>query len=485
MDERENQLIIAALGKPELALIAWNQWRSGFQDYKDAPHVLSWAAGYIYKNLSQAGIEENYLRGIYRHNWLANNFRFQQTQEILREITDRFKIAPLKSFGISVRDYSLGLRPVGDFDFYVESKDLPGVVEILNSHGYQAQLDVSHDEFFDKLVGLRGSWNFMNQDQSDLDLHWRIFDHLDLNQNQEIVDKYSTLVSSPNFGQYRELMAEVTTVQIACHHFIDGGPLYSGIFDFHMLYTKSDPVVIFEIAKLVGAINLVQELLKSIDHALGSDLSSVWNEMMAKFSEVSSHVGGRAHTIMPIQDRFIEHKAIRYRAIYKLWLFLGLNPAHERFLLKFLRSFSNPNSYLAIESNDIFSNENATMGLGWHHKYPGQYFRWARNVESRWIARLEKESRSSIRVVLDEFFWAWKKDFQLNLYCAGYFVGTVNHSFYSFEFELPSHLNGLVEFSLRSEKIAPPEQLSIHYNWYRLTAPVTSISITQGDKLVQ
>ena len=480
MDERENQLIIAALGEPELALIALNQWRSGFQDYKDAPHVLSWAAGYIYKNLSQAGIEENYLRGIYRHNWLANNFRFQQTQDILREITDRFKITPLKSFGISVRDYSLGLRPVGDFDFYVESKDLPGVVEILNSHGYQAQLGVSSDELFDKLVGLRGSWNFMNEDKSDLDLHWRIFDHLDFNQNQEIVDKYSNLVSSPNFGQYRELKAEVTTVQIACHHFIDGGPLYSGIFDFHMLYTKSDPVLTFEIAKIVGAVNLVRELLQSIDEALGSDLSTVWSELMSYHPNLSSHVGGKAHTVMPIQDRFIEHQTIRHRWIYKLWLYFGLNPAHERFLLRFLRSFSNPSSYLAVEANDIFSVENASMGLGWHHKYPGQYFRWARHVESRWLARLEKNGKYSVQIVLDEFFWGWKKEIELNLYCAGYFVGIVNHTTSTFEFDIPRGLNGLVEFSLRAESIPPPEQLSIHYNWYRLTAPVTSIRLNRN-----
>ena len=183
MDESEKLIVQAALGHPDLAQRAWTKWKSD-NPLSSASPVLSWAAGYIHNNLKVSAITDAYLMGIYRHNLVSNNLRLNAALPVLTKLNESFGIIPLKSFSLSTQEFSWGNRPVADFDFYSDSKNNVKIWEFLRARDYKVLLDISETEFNSRILNYRGSWNFKDADGIDLDLHWRIFDHLSIKETR-------------------------------------------------------------------------------------------------------------------------------------------------------------------------------------------------------------------------------------------------------------------------------------------------------------
>ena len=137
----------------------------------------------MYHNLKKAGYEDKYLHGIYLHNIISNNLKFTKARPIIDEINKKFGIIPIKSFGMGNRDFSWGYRPVADFDFYVLDSYLEELWKFMETNSLTPLMGISKNEFQTKIFKQRGSWNFIKKEEYDIDIHWRLFDHLSIKQN--------------------------------------------------------------------------------------------------------------------------------------------------------------------------------------------------------------------------------------------------------------------------------------------------------------
>ena len=207
MDESDQLIIVAALGPPARAIDAWRQWKATVP-IAEATALLTWSGGYIYRNLAAAGIDEPYLAGIYRHNLLTNVGRLRAALPTLVAMTALWPITPLKSFGMSTDAHARGLRPLADVDLWVPLDHLQGAVALLRHHGFSPLLDIDDREFERRVAPQRGSWNFVDLKGIDIDLHWRLLDHLDDTTSRRLVDENSSS-DATEFGNVRRLNDEL------------------------------------------------------------------------------------------------------------------------------------------------------------------------------------------------------------------------------------------------------------------------------------
>ena len=85
MDASERLIAKAALARPNVAAEAWRTWRATYE-IATATGLLTWAGGYIYRNLHETGVEDPYLAGIHRHNFIANNRKLIAAIPIIKEL---------------------------------------------------------------------------------------------------------------------------------------------------------------------------------------------------------------------------------------------------------------------------------------------------------------------------------------------------------------------------------------------------------------
>ena len=247
MDESEKLISLVALGNPNQAVEAWNLWNEK-NSKKEASTILSWSGGYMYHNLKKAGHEDKYLHGIYLHNIISNNLKFTKARPILEEINEKFGIIPIKSFGMSNQDFSWGYRPVADFDFYISDSHLQDLWKIMESHKISPLMGISKNEFQTKILWQRGSWNFLKDKDFDIDVHWRLFDHLSLNQNRKLIE-YETERTETLKGTYSYLTRNLEIVLLANHFYFQGDKKFNGLFDFYNVSKKVNPEKVIDIIK--------------------------------------------------------------------------------------------------------------------------------------------------------------------------------------------------------------------------------------------
>ena len=457
----DKYLLAAALAPPLKAKAAWEEWSSKVEP-KDAPHVLSWAGGYIYLNLKNIGVENHYLRGIFRHNFLANNYRLSQVRATVNTLSSNWKISPIKSFGMTVSDNSLGLRPIADFDFYVKSSSAIEVFQFLEEQGYEANLEKDLFEFNARLYKRRGSWNFVNFDDFDLDLHWRLFDHLTIKENEELLALNSHIVETKH-GKFTMLTPELMSVLLVNHQLLNSSTHYSGLFDIARIVDQSNLKTVGDLASRVGILPEMREILEKIDEyserTNGSELISIPSTFKLEAKNL-------------LIDRVTDFELIRLKYLYKAWNILEKPTWIEKIVTKYLGGFVKSK---AIE-NQFF--QEARLGSGWHYQYPGDRHRWLNIGDARF--RFVHNSKGLHELILgydSSLFHLTDHVDYLKVYLNGELIGIVEKAegFVKFEYEVSQI--GDAEFSIRSEGSSCFEKVKYNFNWRLLSLPLVSIQI--------
>ena len=272
MDESEKLIALVALGTPNQAVKAWDLWNEK-NSKKEASSILSWSGGYMYHNLRKAGYEDKYLHGIYLHNQISNNLKLSMASPILTEINKKYGIIPIKSFGMSNRDFSWGFRPVADFDFYVSDSFLEELWEFMETNSLLPLMSISKTEFLTKIVKQRGSWNFVKKEKYDIDVHWRLFDHLKIKQNRELIKSQAQRIKTSNNIDCH-LTRNLEIVLLANHFFYQGDNRFNGLFDFYYAAKKVEPEKVINLIKSTDTSDAFVATLVTINEILGENMDS-------------------------------------------------------------------------------------------------------------------------------------------------------------------------------------------------------------------
>jgi len=463
--EIDKLLLTAALAPPLKAKTAWEVWSREVEPV-DAPHVLSWAGGYIYRNLQSIGIENQYLRGIFRHNFLANNFRIAQVKRTISALSNKWEITPIKSYGMSIQDNSLGLRPIADFDFYVESKNSTQVFEFLEEKGFNANLGIGLSEFKNRHYKRRGSWNFVNDEGFDLDLHWRLFDHLSNDENESLLRGNSHLVETKH-GVFRLLTPELTSVLLVNHHLLNTSSHYSGLFDISRVTRQSNVDLARSLATIIGVKNEMQEILEEID-----SYAETFNATKLKLDRNPDRYSSGNSLI----DIATDYELMRLGFLYRRWSEAGRPAWLEKLVTKYLGGFVR----IKRVNKDIF--QDFALGSGWHYQYPDDGHRWLNIGDSRFTYTHSTLGRFKLSIKYDTYLFNLISHVQsLNLYANGELIGTIDKTNTLPEFKYTVAVGKKVEFSLRSVGQSNNEKARFNFNWRLLSLPVLQMQIDQID----
>ena len=461
--ELDNLLLTAALAPPLKAKSAWEAWSNEVKP-QDAPHVLSWAGGYIYLNLKNLGEENHYLRGIFRHNFLANNFRMSQVKATVDVLAKNWEISPIKSFGMSIGDNSLGLRPIADFDFYVKGSQASEVFKFLEAHGYKANLEMKLTEFESRLFKRRGSWNFVNSEGFDLDLHWRLFDHLSIDENEELLLNNSKTLETKH-GKFRMLTPELMCVLLINHHLLNTSTHYSGLFDISRVIGQSNLDTLADLASRAGIFHESLAILQEIDE---------YAETTNASALVTCPDEPRPSAKNFLLDKSIDYELIRMRALYRYWNKKQRPSWMEKFVTKYLGGFVNSNH----SKFDTF--QGMGLGSGWHYQYPGDKHRWLNIGDSRFTFLHLNKGKYQLSLSYDvNSFNLIAHVNTMSVYANGELIGIIDKSNLATRFEYTVHRKSKIEFSIRSEGEPYDEVTGFDFNWRLLSLPVLAIQINE------
>lgn len=457
----DEYLLTAALAPAQKAKAAWEVWISEVEPV-NAPHVLSWAGGYIYRNLQSIGVENQYLRGIFRHNFLANNYRISQVKKTISALADKWEITPIKSYGMSIRDNSLGLRPIADFDFYVKSEYSTQVFQFLEANGFESNLGIGLMEFKNRLYKRRGSWNFVNNEGFDLDLHWRLFDHLDSHENQTLFLDNSEIVKTKH-GQFRLLTPELTSVLLVNHHLLNSSSHYSGIFDISRVTAQSNLETSRSLAAIVGVQDEMREILEEIDQYSETTRAREFNMNQSR-SEYSRRVA--------LISKTTDYELTRLRVLYRLWNKAQRPSWFEKIVTRFLGGFVKIDPTAKDRFQDVM------LGSGWHYQYPGNEHRWLNIGDSRfkYIHSTKGTFKLSMKYETNLFRLISHVE-SLNVYANGEPIGTIVKNESLPEFKYKVRRRKTVEFSVRSSGKSNYEPAEYNFNWRLLSLPLLEIHI--------
>jgi hypothetical protein len=481
MDESERLVALAALAPPERAVAAWNTWRTTTR-IEDASGLLTWAGGYIHRNLLAAGIDDSYLAGIHRYNLISNNRKVIAALPTVRELSASTTVSALKSFGMSSETYSRGLRPLADIDFFVPFAEVDRAREVLADRGFRPNLGVSDVEFATRVVPHRGSWNYLDDAGADLDLHWRIFEHLETTENARLVEEYSRPTHT-EFGSVRRLGDELMLLSLVVHHLHSTGPA-NGLFDAAHLIRLVDTEEAARLARRIGIEREVHEVCVAIREIVGDDAHPRVVDLERRVARPARAQPAYSATrralpvLESIPQRFREDSRLRHPVAYRFWTILGRPLWLERLLLRrpgtLVRPIPDPQPY--DPEVPIFPRTAGVLGTGWHHLYPDDRHRWASLPDARVTFPDVDPAVRTLRLELDPEQWAAAPRSTFDVHVNGRRVGTVDKSAAVAEFAV-RRPERMIEVSLRARGLHRFRNPGSQQKWYRMLAPVRAIDL--------
>ena len=488
MDREKRLLIRAALAQPSAAVPAWTEWRADFAG-PNASSSLSWAGGYVYKNLLAAGVEDAFAKGIYRHNWLSNTSKHSMLIPALREISKITPILPLKTFGFSHAKHSLGLRPIADFDIFVNQSSVEAVATRLVELEFLPIMELSLENLLEKVRPQRGSWNFKDGAGNDLDLHWKAFDHVSEQQNERLLRENSSLLNT-EFGPANYMNSAMSLAAQIYVHALQGEDRYNGLFDIfnntHADNIDSAAKLIRELNFCVEAGQVVDELVDALDTSYGDPLA-----------ELSRALGSSPKARIPtfgIQNQRLNqiHKSsLRFPKLYRAWVRAGASPMLERLHSLILGPITNSALSIDVEGNFELQLDRLPnlIPVGFHYQYPGDQFRWAHKGDARvrfgfigaaTSATKNKKRKVSVTIDFDTPYWGHTSAQEIQIYCHGRKVGSLNKTSNRLNFAVPVKTYGF-ELSFRSSQRPNPLEYGIGYNINQMLCAIKSISVSVGN----
>lgn len=476
MDEAERLITIAALGNPVTAKSAWDQWKKT-NSLSSASSILIWAGGYIHHNLSSINSADLYLAGISRHNLISNNLRLLSALPILKAVDEEFGIIPLKSFSLSTQEFAWGFRPVADFDFYSDPERISDIWDFLCDSDLEALMGISKPYFLNKIFNLRGSWNFKKTNTVDLDLHWRLFDHLSVEKNSEILQR-EVIIRDSELGFKKFLSPELDLVLLANHYFLQGESRFNGIFDIFHQAKNIDVSKTISLLLETKTTNSFQKSFELLDEILGDQNNPQLVEIATFLQRHPSRPRAGIPQKKPRYFNLVDKesskvKGQRHPKLYKFWSLLGRHASLEKLMIRVFGPFSD----LAIGKPgdpNLLNCEN--VGVGWHYQYPGQEFIWAHTPDARIAVRISAEFVYQLELQLDEEFWAIAPVSGFQIFVNGHFLDTCLKDRSQFTWVIQSPRDFL-ELSIRSLEYFDFRREGPHFNWYRMSVPVRTIEI--------
>jgi len=474
VDEQDRVLARAALGSPEIALASWREWRASVPQ-EQATGLLVWAGGYVQRNLDRAGIADDYLAGIARHNFLANNRRFVAAIPRLRELAARWPITPLKSFAMSEESRMRTLRPLADFDFLVPSGSAREVADLMRSWGATPLLDVSEREFTERILARRGSWNFL-EGAADLDLHWRYLEHLDAAESDRLVEEF-TVPAESSFGPIRRLSTELLLVGVAAHQRVQFGGRFQGLFDVAELARSADPATVAMLASRTESGRDLAETLGMIQEVLGDDRNPGVDAVAAALAPAPLPEAFELPLLAErIPQRYREPAVTRHLLGYRIWIALGMPRLLERAILRLLRGFVRD----AAVAEEI-PRGGARLGPGWHYLYPERPARWSNVPEARAVFD-DARGAVALRVELEPEWWEVAPLAAVRVVAGGHSLGILRRGETAGEFPLPRHGRRL-EVALRVASRLRYRSPGTDAKWYRMLAPVRELALLGANEV--
>jgi hypothetical protein len=495
VDESEHLICRAALAEPAIAQAAWREWRSA-NDPAQASDLLTWAGGYIHRNLTRVGVDDPYLAGIARHNWLTNTIKLAHATPLLTQIAARWPIVPLKSFGLGEDTESRRLRPLADIDFYAERADSQKIIAELVTRGFRPLLGADAEELNDRILTQRGSWNFVSEN-ADIDVHWKIMDHLDLAANRELVARWSHRAPTA-YGQVRLLQPEATLSLLATHHVLQESGRLSGIFDVFETAKRVDPLRAREFAESADTVEILQSVL-----AEAVALGATENAAVSKLRETlhtrsgesafptpasAARITSRSEATLSVEELQLARVARPW--LYRWWLSRRANLALERRLLRLFGPFGNRR--IALESAGsggsggfchVLPATERNLGPGWQHLFPGDTWRWAGSPDARVTVVGVGGGRIRLTVTLKADDWRVHTPGNLGVFVNGVLVGQATRHESVIEADVTeARIRDFLEISLRliSGNLEPNTGIASPRN--KLLAPVLSLALSIDAK---
>jgi hypothetical protein len=480
MDEQEPLVCRAALGQPADAAQAWATFVQSY-DVREATNLLTWAAGSIHRNLEQAGLSDSYLAGIARHNWLRNNHLLARAHDVLTEMTNRWRIVPLKSFGLGLHSNERRLRPLGDIDFFVFEKDVPDVAEFLREQGFVPQLEPSPQEFLHRIYPQRGSWNFRHESGVDLDLHWKVIDHLDVGANNALVAAHTRSVPT-SYGQVDELDPALLAIILSVQQQTQQSYHLAGLFDVFYLASNLEPAQLVKVASESHAGDALHSTLGASLDVVATVPAPILElmEALPKAAPITPELRRGRRFFSRTNRDTLRGAFVRHTVLYWTWWNAGHISSFERILTRITGPFTR--GYLELSGSAVstitFRHE-AGLGPGWHYTYPGQDFRWGNRPDARCAIKLGRGPALTAQLGVDAEAWAIAPTEKLSVFLNGAWVARLGKSDVTLAFTIPARSRDQIyELSFRPDMDATLRYQGAQSQWYRVSAPLRELTLS-------
>jgi len=478
VDESERLICRAALAEPHEAVRAWRQWRAAY-DPVGATALLTWAGGYINRNLRRAGLDDPYLAGIARHNWLTNNIKLARALPLLTKIALHWRIVPLKSFGLGSDTESRRLRPLADIDFYVDFDGAEQLMGELLRQDFVPLLNADRTEMTHRIMTQRGSWNF-RKDVIDLDVHWKIFDHLDLAANRRLVGEWSVQETAA-YGAVRRLRPEATLCLLAAHQVTQVSRGFSGLFDLYEMAATGDPRDAARIARATetaGPLKIALHQARELGAAENRNVRGLLEMLEGSVLQRAAAWGRRALRRQPGPAKIQTALASR-PVLYRIWSSMTGRSAVERTLLALCGPFSKKCVELRNAGHFVVDpRTEPNLGPGWHHLYPVDRWRWAGSPDSRLAIQVPPEANVAISVRLDPRVWRDHSTATLGIFANGILMARAGRDDHEASFDATrAVIRGFLELSLRVIGRRAARHTGILALHNQLLAPISQIRI--------
>jgi hypothetical protein len=163
-------VVISAVGKPAIALQAWNKLIQ-IWDVEELDSISLRFLPAIYVNIgSLDGNLNPKLLGKYRYNSVRNIQRLRSLKPIINEF-DNLSIdyRLVKGFAISLRMKTLGYRIMGDIDLVIKVADLENVLRIFSDFGFKDKFFVDCENY--TVSEKQEKYTLISDSDTEIDLH--------------------------------------------------------------------------------------------------------------------------------------------------------------------------------------------------------------------------------------------------------------------------------------------------------------------------
>ena len=480
-------LVQSALGDPSTALSAWAEWRKTFEG-PESSSALYWAGGYIYRNLLAAGVSDDLVKGLYRHNWTKNSRTRARTLPVMAKLANNFDGTLIKSFGFIHSGYSHGFRPIADVDVYINEANLADAAQLLIEHGYSPLLGVSVATLTNKIALQRGSWNFKLGDGTDIDLHWKLFDHLSAEANDDLIAKNSLHVEM-EFGSCRVLSTELS-VAYQIHTFaLQGEKRFNGLFDTYAIAGSTDIRTTMDLIQNIGLIDaaysVTDELISSLGLPVEHPIQRLHKEVI-QVSRIDSETD-----VQRVRLARVDKSDLRFPRLYSWWYLHGqprwFEVLHQAALGCMIRANTGVDS-CSLPIVHTFSDANH-IPVGFHCQYPATRYRWTHRGDARVRFNLNtkinkhpfREKQIEVQVTLDDANWNISPTQKVVVYANGKRVGCFTKSKTVLAFKRRTRRSSL-ELSFRTTDAPSPLESSMHSNWHQMLMPIHSIKLCNVEQ---